>query len=427
MNLSTIAFRNINRNRRRSILSGAAITAAVALIVFLFSIITGMKRDMEENITKYTSGHIRIRNPEFTKNEKLYPLQFNIPNYTEVLNTVKGMDQVLTASPRIQFATLIYEEGKNFAGLGNGVDFELEEFYGDLQKKVIGTIPANGQKEILLSQGLAEEIFAYKLGEEGKAADIIGEKIELFTRTMYNGANAITFKVTGIVYFDVAMFNKSYFLIPLDMAQKLLKLDSNNSVIEILVLLKQGTDLENKTAAVAERLKEGGFTGLEVQSWKEANPLYSFLDFAEAMYNFIAILFFVIATTVIVNTTMMVIYERMREIGTVAAMGMTGGQIVRLFFLEALFISMVAALVGVVLGIGITVPLSREVLPEIGLDFGEALEGMDMAIPSIFYPVLNVNSTVFVYFYAIIVAAAASFLPSRRAAKIEPVEALRAI
>jgi len=77
---------------------------------------------------------------------------------------------------------------------------------------------------------------------------------------------------------------------------------------------------------------------------------------------------------------------------------------------------------GVAAGIGITIPVSK-----IGLSFGDAMEGIDWEISPVFYPVLNLRSTVFVFIYSTVIASAASFIPSRRAAKIKPVEALRAI
>ena len=117
------------------------------------------------------------------------------------------------------------------------------------------------------------------------------------------------------------------------------------------------------------------------EPWKKIGVTAAWMEYAEIAYSFIALFFFIIGTTVIVNTTMMVIYERMREIGTVAAMGMTGAQIVRLFFLEALFISILAAFIGVFLGIGITIPVSH-----FGIDFSAAMGESTFELPSLFKP-----------------------------------------
>jgi putative ABC transport system permease protein len=136
----------------------------------------------------------------------------------------------------------------------------------------------------------------------------------------------------------------------------------------------------------------------------------------------LAFMFFLLGSTVIINTTMMVVFERRKEIGTIAAMGMTGPEIVRLFFLEAFFISVLGSLLGVLAGIGLTIPLSR-----VGLDFSDSMGGVDFQLSPVFYPMLNLRSTVFVFFYSTIVASAASFFPSKKASSVNPIEALRTI
>jgi putative ABC transport system permease protein len=142
----------------------------------------------------------------------------------------------------------------------------------------------------------------------------------------------------------------------------------------------------------------------------------------DTMYNFVALFFFILGTTVIINTTMMVIFERLREIGTISALGMKPGEIVRLFFLEAFFISIIAAFAGVLLGTALTAVLSRT-----GVDLSRAMQGVSFEVSPVIRPRLALRSTVFVFFYSVAVASLASFLPSRRAARIQPVEALRSI
>ncbi|MCK5008629.1 MAG: ABC transporter permease, partial [Spirochaetales bacterium] len=78
MKLGRIAFRNIRRNKRRSLLSGTAITVATMFITFMFSLIAGMLGDFESNLVRYVSGHVRIRNVEYDENEELNPLHLSV-------------------------------------------------------------------------------------------------------------------------------------------------------------------------------------------------------------------------------------------------------------------------------------------------------------------------------------------------------------
>jgi putative ABC transport system permease protein len=101
-------------------------------------------------------------------------------------------------------------------------------------------------------------------------------------------------------------------------------------------------------------------------------------------------------------------------------MGMTGKQIVRLFFLEALFIAIIGSFIGVILGSILTIPLGN-----VGLNMQDAMEGISMEVSGIFYPVLSWGIVIKVFVFSTVIASLASFIPSRRAAKINPIEALR--
>ncbi len=447
MKLSIIALRNITRNKRRSLLSGIAIAISTLIIVFMFSLIEGMKADIARNIFTYVSGHIRVRNAEYERYETLNPLHLGIQEHTEILESIRGQDNIRLALPRIRFFSAIYRNDKNYRGVGLGVDFAEELFLKrgmstnrpsqeersetaarfermDQREKLKefaeswsltffeGELPRNGEKEILLATGLAEEM------------DVgIGEKVTFYTKTAYMGMQAWTFRIIGVVSFPIGTMNRGLFIAPFDSVQRFLKMDSaNNMASEITVHVNKLEDLEITHESLMNRLESAGYTDLEVKSWQEIGPYHSWVNMAETTYNIVAFFFFLLGTTVIVNTTMMVIYERMKEIGTIAAMGMTGREIVALFFLETFFIGLIAAFVGVLLGVGITIPLATN-----GLDYGEVMENVEMGVSTVIYPVLNLRSTVFVFLYSIAVASVASFVPTRKAAKIQPAEALKSV
>jgi hypothetical protein len=168
---------------------------------------------------------------------------------------------------------------------------------------------------------------------------------------------------------------------------------------------------------------EGAAAGaLVVKPWTKIQSSYVFIAMATTAYDIIAGFFFILGSTVIVNTTIMVIYERMREIGTLQALGMSGKQLITLFFYEALFIATVGAFLGVAAGTAMTA-----LLGSVGIDFSSAMQGVDFEISNMLYPQVTFKSTVVVFFYAVIVAGLASFIPSIRAARVNAVEALRAV
>ena len=161
-----------------------------------------------------------------------------------------------------------------------------------------------------------------------------------------------------------------------------------------------------------------------MKPWNEIGSTGTYMDLVSKVFGIMSFFFFVLGTTVIINTTMMVIYERMREIGTLRAMGMTGPEMIRLFFMEAFFIGAAAAFIGVVLGSALILPLSVS-----GIDFGKLVDlgKTNLDISNVIYPQLDLVSTLGVFIYSTVVSSLISFIPTRRAAKIEPVEALRSV
>jgi len=412
MKLSTIALRNVFRNKRRSILCMVAIGVAAMSIVLLFSLLAGMKADMRGNIVNFFTGEIRIRHNEYGKYERLNPLHLRVDNYKELINNIENINDITGVSPRINFPTAIFIGEEQYGAQGIGMDFEREQNYQDFSKiDISGRLPENGNSETIIGSGLAEEL---NIG--------VGDKFTILSQTMRRATNAITLEVVGIAHFPVAMMNEKNFLVPIGTAQYFLRMD--NAVTELLIKHRadSNNELENQAAQIEHLASEMGYNNLEVKSLNQINTTYSFMVIAEQIYNVIAIFFFVLGSTVVITTTMMVIYERMREIGTIAALGMTNQEITRLFFYESLYISIIGSALGCTIGIVFTLILNYT-----GIDLTAAMEGVDMEISGMIFPQLNLKSTIGVFFFSVIVASLTTFVPSRKAAKVEPVEALRTI
>jgi len=407
MKLWRIAARNIGRNKKRSFLSLSAIAVAVMGIVFFSGYLKGMTGDLVRNVKTFYSGDIRVQHEDYERYGYLNPLHLRIEDFESVAAEIEQDESVALTSPRITFPAAVYREEETFKATGLGVDFGRETGFQNLEDYIVeGRMPGAGKNEALVGTGLAREI--------GVGT---GDKVTVMTTTMRRGTNAVTFRITGVVRFPLQELNKTRILVPLDRAQRLLRMGP--SVSEILVKLKEGAN----AAETAARLQEGlGEDVLAFKTWDEGSVSYGYIKMATAVYNLSALFFFLLASSVIVNTTMMVVFERVREIGTIGALGMTRGQIVRLFLFEALYLGIIGSAAGAVLGIGIVVSLSIT-----GIDLSNALQGVDMEISGRIYPALNPVLTIFAFFYSIGIAGLTSLIPSGRAARIEPVEALRSL
>ena len=405
--LPALAFRNIFRNLRRSSLSAIAIAVSAMAIIALLALLECMEADMQTNLTSYYTGEIRIRHESFEKYERYNPLHLSL-EVKAVLPLVKSVEGIEAATSRINFPANLYLNGKNNGALGVGVDFANEAAFIDFPSLVTeGRIPQEGKNELLIGAILAHEL---RLN--------ISDKVTVLTSTALRGSNAMTFEIVGIASFPVGGLSSKTLYIPLDRAQYMLRMEGQTQ--EILLQVADGF----KEKEVAQEIKNLLSTSLgletETKAWKDLNMMYSFLSIAKFIYYVMAGVFFILGSTAIINTTMMVVYERMREIGTLGALGMQGKELTRLFLLEGSFISMAGSTLGTSIGLVIIA-----ILGKVGLNFTEAMSGMDMEISSILYPQINWWIALFVWFYAIVIATLSTLIPSRKASKIQIVEALR--
>lgn len=407
MKLLTMAFRNIFRNKRRSVLSGVAILVATASIILLFGFIDGIKDDMKRNIVNFYLGQIRIRNAKYSEFEHLNPLLLGL-QLEETLARLDSVSGIEVAAPRIPLPAGLIRDTE--AGmLLQAVDFEAEKKLQHIELYLKeGRLPSGPDaREIVVTSGIAKKLSLK-----------VGEKITLLVQTRTGGSNAMTFLISGMLEYPVGMLNAGTAYIPLSVGQYLARMDG--TVTEVLVKLMPKTDERAALASVRKVL--GTDKGYEIKLWKDINEIYSFMEMAQGMYLFIALFFFVLASTVIVNTTLMVVYERLKEIGTLGALGMEARDITGLFFIEALIIAIVGAFAGAIVANLAGIPLSVY-----GIDFSNAMQGVSFEVSGVIRLSLSFANTFFVFLYSVGISALAVLIPSRQAARIKPIEALRSL
>ena len=203
---------------------------------------------------------------------------------------------------------------------------------------------------------------------------------------------------------------------PLDKAQAFTGTSGHASLIMILL---NNQDDANKVAAALSA------PGLAVVTWSDLNKF--FVETMQTAMSFYAILDFIvilIVAVIIVNTLLMSVFERVREMGILAALGMKGGQIRQMFLLEAATLGLIGIAVGIVIGAGGVAYLATTGIP-IG-DKMAAVAGSNFALSATMYGRFDVNSFINLSLATLIVVVLASLYPAWYAARLEPVEALRA-
>ncbi|TVQ28253.1 MAG: ABC transporter permease [Spirochaetaceae bacterium] len=407
MKLHRIALRNVFRNGRRSVLSLTAVAVAAMSITLLFSVLAGIQDDVRHNSWNFDSGEVRIRHGMYDEYEYLNPVQYMVDDHESLVTALLDMDEVEAVSPRVSIAGVTIQNSREIASFGMGFDLERERDFQDLSSLVAsGRLPEAGRNEAIVGFRLARE-----LGIE------IGDSFTVLTQTRARASNAFTLDVVGLADFPLGALSSSAYILPLDRAQHFVR--SQGGVTELLVK-GGGRDTEGLQAAIEERFATLGRDELNATPWTVASGGYAYLQMAGPIYSMFALVFFVLGSTVIINTTMMTVHERTREIGTLSALGMKGRDLVRLFFTEGAVLGLAGSALGVLIGAAIALVLGR-----VGIDFGTSMELIDMDISNVLYPAVNAGTLVFVFAYSSVIATAASFLPSRRAAKLSPVDALR--
>lgn len=418
MNISTMAFRNLARNKRRSALSILTIVLACIVGLFMLTLIEGVRVDMKENIISYATGSIQIRNARFNEYEYLNPIHQFVSDEAAIRRKLSTIDGVTKVVARITAAGKIYidtnpdddVQGIEFQAQAMGLNLaDEQEILHPSSLLLDGRLPKEGKREVVLGYSLA-----------GKIGLKTGDSFAFMAATADRGVNAMSFEIVGLVKFKMGVLNSSSFIVPFDTLQGLMRMEGGAQ--ELLVMTDEPEEVAvQKTAIDALFASDSSLSYLDSKLWKDQGEMYAMMGVASLIYNFLVIFMLAMGATVIINTTMMVIYERYREIGILGAMGMKPNELVSLFFLEALYAGIISAVIGIILGSGLVLLLTKT-----GINFGSSYDAMDLGISTILYPALRWYHLVLMAVYTVGISALVTLIPCRKAAGIEIVEAIRA-
>jgi len=419
--LIKMAVRNIGRNKRRTILTFLAVFIATIALSFGACYLKGILEGTFDNYIRLQAGHIKIHNAEYVKKERLLPLDVPVSDYEAMQESLAGMDGIDMITPRITFGVMLNVEGNNENSLGVGIDpikerniLRLEELLTEGSRYVEADAA-----EMLIGKRLA-----------GTLGVKLGDTITVITQTAFSSLGAMNFKVVGMIESGIAYLDKSFFYIPIGKCQELLDMDE--MATELVIMTKDKEDAGRLVGEIATRLDTSGTTGKEdefvsgddkykVTPWQNQSNLVSAISSSKISMGIMSGIILVVAGLTILNTMLMSVFERTREIGMMMSMGMKGRRIVTLLLFEALAIGVLGGIGGCIVGSGISILTEHT-----GLDFSSAMENIDMPIGGIVYPDFEFALILKAFAYGIAMAVVASLYPAYRASRMQPTEALRA-
>ena len=403
-----LAWRNAHRSVRRTALTASAVTVAAATVVFGRGYVRGALDNISDTFWRTETGHVRVRREGFTARERSLPAHLSVPGAVALARDVAALPGVRGAVPRIRSFALVDGAGANRGGLLLGLDLALEtDLWRPQGMLVAGRLPEPGRAEALVGEGIAR-----KLGVG------VGDSLTLLVQTSYRSLGGLRVAVAGLARSGMAFLDNAMLVVPLDQAQAMLDLEGGAT--EVLVFSEDAGDTEAVLARVREAVGGRIPGGAEVRAWWEQSQMMRLLAASDAMMAIVYALLLMMAGLVVVNTMLMAVMERTKEFGTQAALGMRPGDVVRLVAVEGAVIGALGGAVGSAIGSAITLYLGVT-----GIDFSAYSQAMALPFSPIVYPDWSWADALGSVALGTVAAGLAALVPARRAARLQPAEALR--
>lgn len=340
--LVKIAWRNILRHRRRSLVTLLAVVSGVTGVVVFGGFVQASYQGLRESVIRSQYGHLQIYRAGYHEHYRSDPAAYRLdPTQVEGLTELIAADpRVLLAAPRLEFTGLLGNESQSQATVVRAVEPDSETLINSALTIVDGEdLTGMDPEEALLGEGLAAALDAE-----------IGDRLTLLSATEDGVMNAVDVVVQGVFRSFAAEYDERAVMMDLRQGQLLLATDA----VDKLVLLLEET--ETTDAVAADLLAAAAAEGLdvEVRTWDQLASFYQkVVDLYDGFFLFILLVIAVVVLFGIANTMLITVMERTREIGTLRALGTRRGGIVSQFLAEGLLLALLSSLVGVLVGIGL--------------------------------------------------------------------------
>ncbi|PKL49250.1 MAG: ABC transporter substrate-binding protein [Candidatus Riflebacteria bacterium HGW-Riflebacteria-2] len=408
MESARIAFRNLYRQKRRTGLTVSIIAFGVVAVILFSSLAGSFKNMMISQITDSMLGHLQVHRSGYVESLDTMPLNLVIEEqYVDQLKKALGeIKEIEGYTLRILLATLL----SNYADTTN---IKLSAIDPASEQLVTPLLPGRITQGKFLEKG---QILLPNLVARGLELGIASEVVVIATN-VDGSVNGTSLVVSGIVETAVGPSGK-YGYIHIDDARELLRMESLQ-VSEVAIRLKDSEKLTlvmNKLQTVLKGITDDkGKPVFEVHPWKALSPFNNIANMIDLMTIFIQVILVTIVLISIMNVMLMAVYERTKEIGTIAAIGTPPSSIMSLFIFEGLFLGIAGAAVGNITG---WVLVQAVKAAEMTISFGQS-DNILLA------PQISLSTMLATTFIVILVTLLGAVEPAYKASQLDPVEALR--
>lgn len=400
-----LAWRNIWRHRRRTVIIVLAMGLSLALMMFYDGLMDGFNQAIAGNAVRVLGGNIQVHAQGYREKVDSNPL-LPLTDDSAIVQTALSQPDVVTASRRIQTGGLVSNREGAFPLSIVGIEPEVEAPMSLIAEHIVDGryLESTDEDSILIGKGLADAL-----------AVQIGDRITLVGSDVNKQNRQRTMTVIGIYDIGMPALEKGIVYISLAEAQSLYGL--REQVTEVQITLKQVGREAQVISALTPLLPN-----YEVESWAQTYPeLGSAVNSKNGVMDIFSIIIVVIAGIGILNLLLMAVYERTREIGLLGAMGLKPAQIASTFILEGAMIGVVGVFAGIAFGLLINLSLGQ-----VGMDYSQmagVAEYMAL-ISGRVYPTLGLSNIVWRSIVVLVIAVLAALIPAIIASRREPSEAL---
>ncbi|MCD6580381.1 MAG: ABC transporter permease [Desulfuromusa sp.] len=410
-NIFKLATRNLFRYKRRTLLTSVLITLGVVSVLLFISVSGSFKALMVGQITDSMLGHVQIHKKGYLASIDSLPLNRNLTG-----KQIDKVVQVLAEEDAVEAYSMRIKLGAMFSNFTETTNIRLNSVTPLDEMKTAPLLTdriLKGEKEGLIKQG---EILIPELLAKGMKVKI-GDGIVLVANNKDGSVNGQNFMVRGILE-GISGPGGRDGMIHIDDAKALLRIDAAE-VSEIAIRLKDIDQLPAVFASLQKKLgsmkNQQGMPVFEVHTWEKISPFFNIAKMIDLMTFFIKIMLVAIVLVSIMNVMIMAVYERINEIGTISAIGTQPNKILGLFVVEGFLMGVLGTAVGTAISL---ISIAVMNATQISFDFGRQT-GLLLS------PTIGATDVILVVVIVIAIAVIASLQPAWKAAKMDPITALK--
>jgi ABC-type lipoprotein release transport system permease subunit len=401
-----LAIRDLRRNKRRSLLTLSAVALGLALLVVSSGLIDGSIQGSIESNIRVRTAHVQVREESYEEDQISLKWEDLLEEPQQVAAHAESLPEVRSATPVLWASGIVAASRESTGVQVYGID-PLAEFSEPFREGLVAGqfLAPDDRAGILIGRRLADSLGV-----------TIGDNISLMVNTSDEQPDEATFTVQGLYDMGLPVYDETTVFLPLAKAQAITR--AGNRASAVLALLHQKDDAETVAAALRGPRRK-------VLTWRDlAQAILQAVETSKGMIYLMYLVVLAVVAVVIANTLLMSVFERTREMGILAALGMKGRQVMAMFVIQAGILAFIGIALGVLLG-----SLGVYYMATEGLYVGEAAEMASAEVAygetlyARFVPVEMVQLSV----AALVITLLASLYPAWFAARLEPIEALRAL